>query len=266
MFFKALKPLHGWRAFIGEVAIIVIGVGIALIAQQVVEDWNWREEVRQARQGLVGETADNFDYAAERLVVQPCLDAQADRLVARVAMSGDRLQPTPPIDSVFGPVALRQPSRPYRDDVWASMTSNGAASHLPDDEYSILSYAYTQLRDLRHDRDKSDDAIDQLNLFLQPIALEAQLRASLIERSLALKSNNHRMTLVAVQVMDQLWLLGLAPPARQVDDYIAKSGTYGYCRTMGLPLGDWRKKLATQRAEDLGDTPIMARYHADHHR
>lgn len=30
------KPLHGWRALIGEVGIIVIGVLIALGAEQVV--------------------------------------------------------------------------------------------------------------------------------------------------------------------------------------------------------------------------------------
>ena len=31
------KPFHGWREFIGEVGIIVIGVLIALSAEQFVE-------------------------------------------------------------------------------------------------------------------------------------------------------------------------------------------------------------------------------------
>lgn len=31
------KPLHGWRAFAGEVGIIVLGVLIALGAEQLVE-------------------------------------------------------------------------------------------------------------------------------------------------------------------------------------------------------------------------------------
>ena len=38
MHFHLPKPLHGWREFVGEVGIIVIGVLIALGAQQVVED------------------------------------------------------------------------------------------------------------------------------------------------------------------------------------------------------------------------------------
>ena len=39
MHFHLPKPLHGWRAFTGEVGIIVIGVLIALGAEQIVEDW-----------------------------------------------------------------------------------------------------------------------------------------------------------------------------------------------------------------------------------
>ena len=39
------KPLDGWRAFVGEVGIIVIDVSIALSAEQLVEALHWRNEV-----------------------------------------------------------------------------------------------------------------------------------------------------------------------------------------------------------------------------
>jgi hypothetical protein len=45
MHFHLPKPLHGWREFTGEVGIIVIGVLIALGAQQVVEAAQWRSKV-----------------------------------------------------------------------------------------------------------------------------------------------------------------------------------------------------------------------------
>ena len=38
MRFLLPKPIHGWRMFAGEVGIIVIGVLIALGAQQVMEN------------------------------------------------------------------------------------------------------------------------------------------------------------------------------------------------------------------------------------
>jgi hypothetical protein len=53
------KPLHGWRPFVGEVGIIVIGVLIALGAEQVVQWVHGRENVSQLRAALKGELADD---------------------------------------------------------------------------------------------------------------------------------------------------------------------------------------------------------------
>ena len=56
---QQLKPLRGWREFSGEVGIIVLGVLIALGAQQVVQDIQDREAVAQLRSALRAELADN---------------------------------------------------------------------------------------------------------------------------------------------------------------------------------------------------------------
>lgn len=37
MHFQLPKPIQGWRQFVGEVGIIVVGVLIALGAEQIVE-------------------------------------------------------------------------------------------------------------------------------------------------------------------------------------------------------------------------------------
>ena len=58
MRFQLLKPLRGWREFAGEVGIIVLGVLIALGAQQVVQSFNDRENVAQLRSAFKGELAD----------------------------------------------------------------------------------------------------------------------------------------------------------------------------------------------------------------
>jgi hypothetical protein len=49
MQFHLLKPLQGWREFTHEIVIIVMGVLIALGAQQLVEAANWRREVHSFR-------------------------------------------------------------------------------------------------------------------------------------------------------------------------------------------------------------------------
>lgn len=52
------KPLHGWRDFAGEVGIIVLGVLIALAAEQAVEVLHERSQVAQIRSALRAELAD----------------------------------------------------------------------------------------------------------------------------------------------------------------------------------------------------------------
>lgn len=59
MHFHLPKPLHGWREFAGEVGIIVLGVLIALGAEQFVESVRNRQDVNQLRAALNGELADD---------------------------------------------------------------------------------------------------------------------------------------------------------------------------------------------------------------
>lgn len=75
------KPLHGWRAFAGEVGIIVLGVLIALGAGQLVDAWQWREKVRRAESSMRLELAeDNGPQAYGRLLIGKCLDQQITRI------------------------------------------------------------------------------------------------------------------------------------------------------------------------------------------
>ncbi|HTK72654.1 MAG TPA: hypothetical protein VL331_09175 [Croceibacterium sp.] len=53
------KPLHGWREFIGEVGIIVIGVLIALAAEQAIEALHHRSQVHDAIAALHAESNEN---------------------------------------------------------------------------------------------------------------------------------------------------------------------------------------------------------------
>ena len=74
MHFHLPKPLHGWREFAGEVGIIVIGVLIALGAEQVVESVHWSHEVEAQRLSLNAEAQDNLGSVARRQTQQSCVD------------------------------------------------------------------------------------------------------------------------------------------------------------------------------------------------
>src|SRR3954447_5339169 len=75
------KPLHGWRAFVGEVGIIVVGVLIALAAEQLVDEWQWREKVGHAEAAMRLELSeDDGPEAYDRALIGPCLDQQIMRI------------------------------------------------------------------------------------------------------------------------------------------------------------------------------------------
>ncbi len=51
------KSWHGWREFLKEYAIIVVGVATALAAEQAVEWWHWKNQVTESRALIATEGA-----------------------------------------------------------------------------------------------------------------------------------------------------------------------------------------------------------------
>jgi hypothetical protein len=73
MRFHLPKPLHGWRNFVGEVGIIVIGVLIALGAQQVVETFRDRRVADETRRAIREEFSVGLVSLALRGQAEPCI-------------------------------------------------------------------------------------------------------------------------------------------------------------------------------------------------
>jgi hypothetical protein len=80
MHFHLPKPLHGWREFAGEIGIIVIGVLIALGAEQVVETVHGNSEVRQFRSAVNDELAYDLGSYKQRLMLGRCVRARLAEL------------------------------------------------------------------------------------------------------------------------------------------------------------------------------------------
>jgi hypothetical protein len=74
------KPLHGWREFAGEVGIIVLGVLIALGAEQMVETLHWRSKVAEFRSAEDTEMSENFAAFQYRVNQSPCVARRIDQL------------------------------------------------------------------------------------------------------------------------------------------------------------------------------------------
>jgi hypothetical protein len=66
------KPVHNWRELIKEVGIIVLGVSIALAAEQGVEWVHWRAQVAEVREVIATELAGNVRQGIYRMRTATC--------------------------------------------------------------------------------------------------------------------------------------------------------------------------------------------------
>ena len=88
MYFQLPKPLHGWRAFIGEVGVIVLGVLLALTAQEAAQAIRDRGDTEQLRRSMTDELAnDRARWEAVHHDV-PCTLRQLDSISAWAARPG----------------------------------------------------------------------------------------------------------------------------------------------------------------------------------
>ena len=153
MHFHLPKPLHGWREFAGEIGVIVIGVLIALSAEQVVERLHWATQANEARAALRAELVDdNLPQAYARLAIAPCLDAQLKELQFGVDHHMDRRK--------FAVLArgYLPPTRTWDNQAWNAVVATGDLSHGGSGELIQWSAPYRMVSVLgpRNETERSD--------------------------------------------------------------------------------------------------------------
>ncbi|WP_162888053.1 hypothetical protein [Sphingomonas mesophila] len=121
MRFRIPQPIHGWRQFAGEVGIIVVGVLIALGAQQIVEDRSWAGQIKEARTSLDAQLIDSKYAAMERVASAWCVERRLDFFDEVVA--GRR--PAAGLDTKVSPLRL------WGTSAWDAATASGAVARMP---------------------------------------------------------------------------------------------------------------------------------------
>jgi hypothetical protein len=123
MHFRLPKPLHGWRALAGEIGIIVVGVLIALGAQQLAEDWHDRAELRDAEAAMTSELRDDdLPQAYTRAAIYQCYADQLDAIENAIA-SGDRTKVLA-LARAYAPVV-----RTWDDEAWQAALASQVLAH-----------------------------------------------------------------------------------------------------------------------------------------
>jgi|SRR5438270_2402892 len=168
------KPLHGWRAFAGEIGVIVIGVLIALGAQQLVENMQWNSEVGTFRQSVEHELGRNLGIYRSVMEARPCATrrlADLERLLADSrAGRQDRL--------------VRPIGRPFMQTQYFSVWDNKGAEvveHLPRTLRSQFGELYDEFRNNEAVRKNEREVWRSMAQFEQPEPLDHSDRVRMRE-------------------------------------------------------------------------------------
>jgi hypothetical protein len=126
------KPWHGWREFLKEYLIIVVGVLTALAAEQAVEWLHWRHQVEVAQHSLSFDLKRAVAWAGAQEMVSPCVGARLDEIekILEQAQATGRL---PEVGRI-----PRNGRATWTLRSWAALTSSQVLGHMSNREQISL--------------------------------------------------------------------------------------------------------------------------------
>ena len=238
------SPSMGWKAFWSEILIVILGVLIALAANEAVQDWNWQNKVRDGEARLKIDAEEVFSALSETVVVSPCVDAQLADMAANLLKEGNALQPLPRYsDKFYSDYVVRYPNRGFLIPVWDTLIADGTAIHVSESRRKNYQQIHTQLNFLNQDNSKTTTSRGRFAVMAHPILLDAVVRKDLLTEIEEQRSRYKSMALSASQVMQEIDKLQFVPKSEQVEAYLKESGTVIFCKAQGYPLADWRDAL-----------------------
>ena len=157
------KPPHGWREFLSEVAVIVVGISIAIGAEQTVEWFHHRSEVNEAIASLRVESNENLGLAASSIA---SLQESVNGIDAQIAVLGKcQSSPAPGKLAIVRGATYVVPV----NSAWLGIRDSALLPLMPKDvvsNYARLGSNRTslvsELGDLRHAQQDAATAVDLL--------------------------------------------------------------------------------------------------------
>jgi hypothetical protein len=181
MNFHLPKPPDGWNRVAWDLAIVTIGVLIALAAQQAVDGWQWRERVRIVRQSLMGELANDrarWDYD---LASAKCVLSEVERIDSWARAGAVAALPSFPIVRSSQIMTMHTTN-------WTLAAGGEALDHFPVREQLALAALYAGIANRQVSIGHASDAMDRVQTLI-PLASDPNARRELRETLGELRSS-----------------------------------------------------------------------------
>ena len=211
------KPLHGWRAFIGEVGIIVLGVLIALGAGQLVNAWQWRQQVDLTTHTFKDELEGASSAAYIRFAEQPCISAQITAVRKKLQAPGVRWEPLARKDLPAPTIEI-----PFAIEGWSNALASGTLNHLPYKQSLNLSSAYAAAREYSADERNERDLVAKLDPLRTVSILSPELRFSMLQTLSELERTDENITFDSLDLLTALEAADLGFSSKSLRSYNAE--------------------------------------------
>lgn len=231
---RAVKRSFDWRESGRELAIVVLGVLIALLAQQLAQDWEWRQKVRAAEAAMQRELFyDNGPLVYARASMHPCLRQRLDAVRDAVHGGGDRAE----VARLIGGVQLEFSS--FDSLAIESAFASDVAAHMPQDRLNAYIQSYQMIPAMDRTNALESAALARLrSLPRSGGALSQEERSRVLEAAEALRNYDALMYIGARWTLPTMRRLGgKFDPARMQRNMNFARYYYGAC-VKDLPP-DW---------------------------
>jgi hypothetical protein len=202
------KPWHGWREFLKEYVIIVMGVLTALGAEQAAEAVHTARKAAEAEALVREEFARNISLAREKLLVAPCVEEQF-KMVQRLLLATPLDRPVIPLHT------LQSYSRPFAWSQWQAAVASGLSGHFPAERrlpYQAIYVTADGGQSLNDLQAREDAAASKLNTLSLPARkLDAATREQLLQAAAQAKSDLDAIVDISQQLVGFAALVKLGP-------------------------------------------------------
>lgn len=225
-----------WMAITIELAIVTLGIILALATQQWADGQVQRNKMDATIGALRDELAEHYGYAVEYRVVYPCLRAQLFQLRDRVLKSGANLNPAPTYSEGLVRYVLRTPNKVYPTDAWQAAVNDGTTQRLPPSMRRVLSGHYGRMAEFSQMITANYVAGQGFSALSYPMPLDAAVRYAIVQEIEQVRGRMDAMDFNNGQVIDRLQQLDMVPTAKQARAVVTRYGTYRFCKAHGLPM------------------------------
>jgi len=222
---RPAKPWFDWRENARELAIVIFGVLIALLAQQAVDDWGWKQRVKAAETAIRRELLfDDGPEVYQRVAVHPCAQERLQGIRAAIEADRSRAEVGRLVDG-YKVVFVTYDTIAY-DGANASQVS----TRMTQDELELYTVPYTMLPQM--DALNRQEAIDLARLrgFKRAGGPLTQAEESqILSAAEALRNGDNSIYTAAMFALPAIRRIGELDPKRVAFYMDVARSAYGNC-------------------------------------